>query len=1023
MKAGYHQIAIAEEHKERTAFTVGPLGFFEYNRMAMGLSNAPATYQRLMEQCLGDLHHRVCLIYLDDIIVFGKNMTEHLERLKLVLQRLSECGIKLSPQKCSLAMRRVKYVGHIVSADGIEPDDEKLKQVKDWPRPSSPEEVRKFLGFVGYYRKFIHNFSRIARPLTDLMPAPKVKNKGTRKPTPIQWTWGEDQENAFQTLKDRLSSPPILAYPNFDIPFEIHTDASFQGLGAVLYQSQNGQKHVIAYASRGLSKSERNYPAHKLEFLALKWAVTEKFHDYLYGKQFTVVTDNNPLTYVLTTAKLDATGHRWVAALAAFNFDIVYRPGRNNADADSLSRLPEILQKHEQHISEESVKSVCRIQPTPVVESLVIEPDILNDFKQSPQMQSIDVESEQRNDPILKDWIYFVEQQRLPKGHELPQTPESTLFRKNFSKFRIVDNVLYREVVIDEGNLQQLVVPPSLIDTVFTFVHDNMGHPGRDKTSSLIKDRFYWPGMTKDIDDWIKGCKPCLLRKSPVQHRAPLSNITTTEPLELVCMDFLSLESSKGGYQYILVITDHFTKYALAVPTKNTTAKTTADAFFNHFIIHYGFPKRVHSDQGANFESKIVKELCTITGIEKSRTTPYHPMGNGLTERFNRTLLSMLGTLKPDQKRDWKSHIGPLVHAYNSMRQDSTGQTPYSLMFGRQPRLPVDIAFGLDKSNTKPLSSYVENLQNRLQQSYKLATEANKKAQERQKAHYDLRVRGGKVEIGDRVLVKIVAFDGKHKLANKWEEDPYIVLAKPNNDIPVYVVRKESGEGRRRTLHRNLLLPIGYLNEDDEGNKRPKPRPAPRTSLTEKPVQTDTVVQNDSADCSNDDDSETESSEMLQHKLDSNVEGDASQSALSSGTSVLEITPPHESNDDPILIEVSDGDTNDTGAIESQNQSQDSVPVSEQHEFTTSNHDSEPSSREDSNVSDLGSTDIPRRSRRERQPPAWMRGDSFLVNSVQTSDSWSQKANFLKSLAETTDLFKGMESEVSRAMLSVILEK
>ncbi|KAK3105167.1 hypothetical protein FSP39_018592 [Pinctada imbricata] len=534
-----------------------------------------------------------------------------------------------------------------------------------------------------------------------------------------------------------------------------------------------------------------------------------------------------------------------------------------------------------------------------------------------------------------------------------------------------------------------------------------MGHPGRDKTSSLIKDRFYWPGMTKDIDDWIKGCKPCLLRKSPVQHRAPLSNITTTEPLELVCMDFLSLESSKGGYQYILVITDHFTKYALAVPTKNTTAKTTADAFFNHFIIHYGFPKRVHSDQGANFESKIVKELCTITGIEKSRTTPYHPMGNGLTERFNRTLLSMLGTLKPDQKRDWKSHIGPLVHAYNSMRQDSTGQTPYSLMFGRQPRLPVDIAFGLDKSNTKPLSSYVENLQNRLQQSYKLATEANRKAQERQKAHYDLRVRGGKVEIGDRVLVKIVAFDGKHKLANKWEEDPYIVLAKPNNDIPVYVVRKESGEGRRRTLHRNLLLPIGYLNEDDEGNKRPKPRPAPRTSLTEKPVQTDTVVQNDSADCSNDDDSETESSEMLQHKLDSNIEGDASQSALSSGTSVLEITPPHESNDDPILIEISDSDNNDTGAIESQNQSQDSVPVSDQHEFTTSNHDSEPSSREDSNVSDLGSTDIPRRSRRERQPPAWMRGDSFLVNSVQTSDSWSQKANFLKSLAETTDLFKG----------------
>lgn len=347
MKSGYYQIPIAEEHKERTAFTVGSLGFFEHNRMAMGLVNAPATYQRLMEECLGDFLHRICFIYLDDAIVFsGDNFDEHVDRLRMVFQRLQDCGIKLSPSKCSLFKRRGKYVGHVVSAEGIEPDDDKITKVKNWPTPSNSEDVRRFLGFVGYYRKFIMNFSKIARPLTSLIPTTTKSKKTNKKKTKFpDWNWGKEQDEAFKVLKERLSSPPILSYPDFDLPFEVHTDASLTGLGAVLYQKQDGKDRVIAYASRGLNRSEINYPAHKLEFLSLKWAVTEKFQDYLYGKKFTVVTDNNPLTYVLTSAKLDATGHRWVAALAAFDFEIRYRPGRNNADADSLSRLPESQQQ------------------------------------------------------------------------------------------------------------------------------------------------------------------------------------------------------------------------------------------------------------------------------------------------------------------------------------------------------------------------------------------------------------------------------------------------------------------------------------------------------------------------------------------------------------------------------------------------------------------------------------------------------------------------------------------------------
>jgi transposase InsO family protein len=293
-------------------------------------------------------------------------------------------------------------------------------------------------------------------------------------------------------------------------------------------------------------------------------------------------------------------------------------------------------------------------------------------------------------------------------------------------------------------------------------------------------------------------------------------NITTSQPLELVCMDFLSLETSSGGYQHILVIINHFTQYAQAVPTRNQTAKTTAEALFNSFIVQYGFPKRLHSDQGTNFMSRVIRELCQIAGVEKSRTTPYHPMGNGITERFNRTLLTMLGTLEPDKKVAWHKHVSPMVHAYNCTEHDSTGHSPYFLMFGRHPRLPVDVVFGLDRNtSSKSQSAYIADLRQRLQEAYRRATEAADKARDRQKAHYDRRARAATLEPGDQVLVRVMAFEGKHKLANRWEEDVYVVMTQPNPDVTVYTVRKENDPTQRvRTLHRNHLLPIGSVKEE-----------------------------------------------------------------------------------------------------------------------------------------------------------------------------------------------------------------
>ena len=874
LKSGYHQVEIAEHHKERTAFSVAPLGFYEYNRMAMGLANAPATYQRLMESVLGDLHLTICMVFLDDIIIYGNTYEEHLERLERVLIRLGENGLKLNPKKCSFFQERVRYVGHIVSAKGIETDPEKIEKVRDWPRPQSPEDVRRFLGFCGYYRRFVKDFSKIAKPLNELMPTPAKKKRGKRPASTHErkkWQWGEAEESAFQQLKAKLTSSPILAFADYSKPMELHCDASGSGLGSVLYQEQDGHKRVIAYASRGLSKSEANYPAHKLEFLALKWSVTEKFHDYLYGHKFTVYTDNNPLTYVLTSARLDATGHRWLAALSAYDFDIIYKPGATNSDADGLSRLPpqprvEPADCH--HIPVESVSQVCKSsQAQSYVEGLAFSAAVVDDSFDPPgqvlhKIGDRQIRSAQRNDPVLGIWIEKLESNEKPDKALINDgrgESHRCLFQ-TADKLELIDGKLYRMIETDDRSIKQLVLPLCFVDEVLKMLHNNSGHPGRDRTLSLLRDRFYWPKMYQDVEDWISNCPRCIRKKTPDCKRVPLVNIKTTQPLELVCMDFLTLESSKGGYQHILVITDHFTRFAQAIPTRNMTAKTTADALLNGFIVHYGIPKKLHADQGANFESRLIKELCSIMGCDKSRTTPYHPMGNGMTERYNRTLLGMLGTLEPHQKADWKTHVAPLVHAYNCTRHESTNFSPYSLMFGRDPNLPVDLKFGLsDDHPSEPLTKYVDNLRQRMKESFDLATSNADRARKKQKGYYDLKSRPADLEIDDRVLVKKLAFgEGKHKLSDRWEEEVYRVIKRPNEDIPVFVLEGEKS-GRKRTLHRNLLLPLGNrLKEEspkEESVQGPVSRRRSRRQRRRKMgTDSDACTESDSTESSGDED-------------------------------------------------------------------------------------------------------------------------------------------------------------------------
>ena len=830
LKAGYWQVEMAEECKAYTAFTCGPLGFYECDTMPFGATNAPATFQRLMHDCLGDLNMNWCIVYLDDIIIFSDTKEEHIKRLEAVFQKLMAAGLKLKPTKCFFFRDEIEYLGHVVSGKGISTNPKKIEAVTKWPTPKTVYDVRSFLGFVGYYRRFIKNFSKITKPIREVITGLENQSKRAAKKTYIEWI---DLANAaFDNLKTMCVSTPILAYPDYQLPFTLHTDSSTDGLGTVLYQKQDGKQRVIVYASRSVSKAESNYPAHKLEFLALKWAVCEKFHEYLYGtKPFEIFTDNNPLTYVLTSAKLDACGQRWVAKLANYNFSIKYRCGVSNTEADALSRIkwPEAISEKldtengcmDTHVINAILTDA--VTKSSLIESVSCSTDVIPTEldKNTSKLSNINWIKEQRLDPNLGVIIRLIESGQLFKRKlQGKDSTELKFFLRNKRCLKLVKDVLYRKSYSDNSTtkktLWQLVVPKHFRERALFGCHDDVGHQGILRTLSLLRERFYWPGMQEEATQYVMHCSRCLRRKTPPQV-ASLQSILVTQPLELVHMDYLSLEPSKGNIENVLVITDHFTRYALAYPSKTQTAQATARILWDNFICHYGFPERFISDQGRNFESDLIKELCKIAGVKKVHTTPYHPQGNGQCERFNSTLCNMLGTLSEEEKSDWKSHLGCMTHAYNCTKHASTTYSPYYLMFGRHPRLPIDIEFGLNKPNCSDNSSksrYIQKLRRRLNYAFQKASKYSDQQAKKYKQGYDKSVKGPQLQENDLVLVKIVAHKGRHKLQDRWEPEEYVVIEQPIAGTPVYKVKPVNGNNVR-TLHRNLLLPLGVKLEPD----------------------------------------------------------------------------------------------------------------------------------------------------------------------------------------------------------------
>ena len=684
LASGYWQVEMEKRDKAKTAF-VTKQGLYQFKVMPFGLCNAPATFERLMEMVLKGYLWKRCMVYIDDVIVFGESFDQTLENLSMVLERIRAAGLTLKPKKCELFTQEILYLGFMVTGQGIRPDPSKIKCVQNWPRPCGVGDVRSFLGFASYHRRFVKDFAQIARPLTVLT----LKNK--------TFEWGPSQEHAFTVLKDRLCRTPVLDHPRTGVEFILDTDASGFAIGGVLSQKVDGVERVIAYASTALSASQINYCTTHRELLAVVRMI-QRFRHYLWGRKFTIRSDHSSLRWLLNYKDADGMLARWLAKLQEFDFHIEHRPGRFHGNADGLSRCHKCKNKDcpgsregmeemesstdsDVHVKMNTTRRVretkvdapgCSMvpinapahhtkrEPAPRLQAGV--PDLINKSVLSrracAQTTRIDKEinalpwlskynaaelrKAQRVDTALSPLILALEQGVKPTcAQRFTFNEETQSLASRWDQLALLDGFLYRK--IQKGGRAaptlQLVVPRALRVEILHQLHDLRvaGHLGVQRTVARVQQRFYWPGCALDVSRWCAACPQCASRKGkPTPGRAPLTPVITGAPFDRVALDILDTHKiTPKGYRYILVLSDYFTKWTDAFPLRRHTARAVAEVLVNRFIVYHGVPKQIHSDQGAEFESALFQELVKMLGSTKIRTTPYRPQSDGQVERFN----------------------------------------------------------------------------------------------------------------------------------------------------------------------------------------------------------------------------------------------------------------------------------------------------------------------------------------------------------------------------------------------------
>ena len=715
LQQGYNQIRIAPEDVEKTAFIAPGMGQFEWKVLCFGLTNAPATFQQVMNNTFGARIGEFVLVYLDDILVFSRTPQEHEAHLRSVLNTLKEKGFKAKLSKCQFNRPELHFLGHVVSRHGLKVDQRKVEVIRNWPVPTDLHKLRAFLGLANYFRRFIQGYSSLVAPLTSLTRAK------------VAWHWDDTCQAAFEGVKQALTNAPVLKLPELDKPFTVWSDASVHGTGAVLLQ----EERPVAYTSAKFNSAEYNYTTTDQECLGTVRAL-EEWRCYLEGAtQVTLVTDHQPLVYLQGQQRAEQLSRRqarWMEKLSRFQVDWEYRPGRINV-ADPLSRM------YEPGMAEPSLAVLDAVLC--VVHKNLARGDLGKAIL----------------DGYLSD-LCVSDQEQIAKW-----------------RLRKTAEFWYRGA--------QVYVPPGAVRAALLHeYHDapTSGHRGRDRTLHAISQHYWWPNMHADVKTHVQTCLSCQKNKpsndKPGGTLKPLP--IPKDVWESVSVDLITqLPQSKHGHDAIVVFVDRLSKMTHFAPTHTTvTAEGMAQLFVNTIFRLHGLPTDIVSDRDSKFTSVFWKELHRLLGTNLYMSTAFHPQSDGQTERMNRVLEETLRHYISPTQDDWEDHLPLIEFAINNSKQRSTGHTPFALNYAKAPRVPTDITL---KSRAPSAQQYAQTMQERLAK----AKANLQTAQARQKSDADKHRRPVEYRVGQEVLLNTVNIKfrgaGTKKLTPRWV-GPYRII-------------------------------------------------------------------------------------------------------------------------------------------------------------------------------------------------------------------------------------------------------
>jgi hypothetical protein len=831
--SGYWQLRMGELSIPKTAFNT-LFGKFEYVAMPMGLTNAPATFQTMMNKILQPFLNRFCFVYLDDILIFSKSLEEHERHLDEVLRTLQTHQLYAKPSKCKFAMDELEFCGHIVGNGQVKPIPAKLEVIRTWPRPKNVHEVRQFLGLAGYYRRFVKDFAKMAAPLQELLKeadAPEGKKK--RKFRPVNWT--ASCETAFQSLKDALMSKPVLMQPNRMLEFIIETDASEWAVGSVLLQAgEDGMLHPVAFDGRKLTGAERNYPVHEKELLAIKEAL-RAWRCYIdNGTTTTIVTDHESLQYLADTKKYSKRLARWVAEFQEYSLTIKYRKGKEAIVPDAISRRPDYIGSGPANVAERILEIAAA--------SARVEGVITETWAEAVRMQlaALKGQSEEKWVPAM---IRYLRDGTPPTEKKLDKSVRSMAKDFRLRERIVMEDDVHRESeeqlvrVYDDAEAPFLEVP--FRKDLVRKMHREFGHLGFPGLMGTIRSRAWWPTMREDIQEMIHSCANCQVSQSSKtsleRERAQHQVEVGIRPFERWGIDLIGpLPATPNKNKWIITAIDYATGWPVAKAVPEATEEAIARFLHEDIFINYGAPRELLSDNGPNLLAGAVQHYVKILQTRHRTTTPYHPRTNGKVENLNGLLGRILTKyLMGKPTRLWDEYLPQALFAARVRSHAVAGRSPFYLVYGVNPRIPSDENVPIDDESIAEAVPRIEQVNH----ARSIANELLLNRAIKTNKIRDSTVTKTSFEVGSWVLVRN---EGPEKFQSRWF-GPYRVLK--SHPLGTYALEEPGGRVLRNLINGSRLIEAQVDDPKELWSSAAYNRALKRKGMTlERPIEVRKIV-------------------------------------------------------------------------------------------------------------------------------------------------------------------------------------